>query len=139
MTVKRFGCMAINASSFIIIIHSSSIKQNQSLFHPLRQLGGENMRAGGAGPPSLKKADCKRNRVVCLSERSLSVGVAQASGALKSEAVSNMKSLVTAFYSDPPRRIELLEVNEGHGSSCVKHTGRSKCYRESEACRPVLM
>lgn len=67
-----------------------------SLFHPPRQLGGE-------------KHESRRGR----AEHRLSVGVALVSGALESESVSNTESLVTAFYSDPPRRIKPLDVNEG--------------------------
>lgn len=63
-------------------------------------------------------------RVICLSEWSLSVGISQ-----RCEITGD------SLYSDLPRRIEPLDVSEGHWSSHVKHTGRSKCCSESKTCR----
>lgn len=66
-------------------------------------------------------------RVDCISE--CSVGVSQACGALRFKAVSDMKSLGTAFHSDLPRRIDvMLDVMKVvFFPSRVKHDWRFKC------------
>lgn len=61
----------------------------------------------------LHKTHALAVRTVCFSDRSVSVGMAQTSGALESEAVSDVKSSVTAFFSDPPKKIKLLIADEG--------------------------
>lgn len=94
--------------------HSNPVAQTRDL-HSYFLRGNLEERTGGAVPSSLKKASRERGRarVDFLRECRLSVGVSQACGALRSKAVSDMKSLVTAFYSNPPRGIEPLNVMRG--------------------------
>ncbi len=67
------------------------------------------MRAGGTGLLSSKKASREHSRAIHTLSRSVSVSAASAwelpmaSGALKSKAVSDVKSLVTALT---PIRLE---------------------------------
>lgn len=60
-------------------------------------------------------------RAARLSERSLSVGMAQASGAFESRAVSDMESLETVFSSDLPKKIKPLNEDKGLIVTCKPH------------------